>query len=187
MGDPRKLSRQGARPLDKFRAFVLGSLLRLRIICTPTAGPTQTAPGILPAKRPVATMRSPTQATTTWLLIALFAVVSGIGDGFHFVPGSGHAVELPNGLYYFGLARPQGGPSADDGTCRVGRSQHERPLVLDEDECAICGHSSKGQSRAKAVVFPLVLPVGQDVPEIASFAVDARPLLPFHARAPPIS
>ena len=135
---------------------------------------------------PVA-MRCPTRATTTWLLIALFAVVSGIGDGLHFVPGSGHAVELPNGLYYLGLGRPQGGPSADDGTCGVGRREHDSPLVLDEDECAICGHSSKGQSRAKAVDFQLALPIGQDVPQIPSAAVGARPLQPFRARAPPIS
>jgi len=131
-------------------------------------------------------MRSPTQATTTWLLIALFAVVSGIGEGLHFVPGSGHAVELPNGLYYLGLAAPQGGPAANDSTPRVAPPQHDQPLVLDEDECAICGHSSKGQSRAKAVVFPLSLPVRQDPLEIAPLAVEAQPLRPFHARAPPV-
>jgi len=132
-------------------------------------------------------MRSSTQATTIWLLIALFAVLSGIGEGLHFVPGSGHAVELPNGLYYLGLAKPQRGRSPGDGTSGVGRQEHDSPLVLDEDECAICGHLSKEQSRAKAVNFQLALPIRQDVPQIASLPVDAQPLQPFHARAPPIS
>jgi hypothetical protein len=52
-------------------------------------------------------MRSPTRAAITWVLVGLFAVIAGIGEGFHLVPGCGHAVELPGGYLLVGLADPE--------------------------------------------------------------------------------
>ena len=48
-------------------------------------------------------MRLPARATITWLLAGLLALVSGVGEGLHMIPGCGHAVELPGGVLLLGV------------------------------------------------------------------------------------
>ncbi len=132
-------------------------------------------------------MRSSSQATVTWLLAALFAVVAGFGEGLHCVPGLGHAVERPGGLFYLGLAKPHAPSSERDRWPGVSRLPGGLPLVLDEDHCALCGHFSQGQCVAKPVDFVLVLKLVEYLPELAFRRFSSSVARPFDARAPPVA
>jgi len=132
-------------------------------------------------------MSSPARATTAWLLIAVFGIVAGVGEGLHFLPGCGHAIELPGGLIYFGISLPRGAPLPDGRTPAVKEPDGESPLVLDEDECAICSLCAQGQSTVKAMDCLPALSLGQDLPGIAQRTFVARVAGAFNARAPPSS
>ena len=132
-------------------------------------------------------MRLPSRTIVTWLLAAAFAVVGGFGEGLHFVPGLGHAVELPGGLFYLGLEKPRSAPSGNGSRADVSRLPGGPPLVLDEDQCAICGHFSRGQCVAQPVEFVLALPFLEWLSESSLPGSSASVSCPFDARAPPVA
>lgn len=134
----------------------------------------------------VAAMRFPTRATITWLLAGLFALTAGVGEGWHLVPGCGHAVELPGGYVFVGLASPKSTSFPDAGSPGVGRSQDDSPPCCDEDECPICRLSGQGKLRAEAVGFCLGFAVLHGVPPTPPEISQARTRQPFDPRAPPI-
>ncbi len=132
-------------------------------------------------------MRLPSRAMITWLLTALFVVVGGFGEGLHFVPGLGHAVELPSGLFYLAPEKPHSALSGSSSQADVSRLPGGPPQVLDEDQCAICGHFSQGQCIAQPVAFALELPFSECLPEFALPGTGASVSRLFDARAPPVA
>ena len=130
-------------------------------------------------------MRLPSRAMITWLLAAGFAAAGGLGEGLHSVPGLGHAVSLPGGLFYLGLARPSSACSGTNSQTDVSRLPGGPPLVLDEDQCAICGHFSRGQCIARPVTFVLALPLVECLPELILPRAGRSIPRAFDARAPP--
>ena len=132
-------------------------------------------------------MRFSSRAATTWFLAGLFGVVAGMGEGLHLIPGCGHAVELPHGYLFVGLAKPKSTARPDDPSPAVGRPQGGSPSCYDEGDCPICRLSGQGKVIAAGVSFPLVLPIADHLPAIALQASPARAPQPFDARAPPIA
>jgi hypothetical protein len=130
-------------------------------------------------------MRIPARAKLTWLLATVLTVMAGAGEGLHLLPGCGHAVEIPGGLLYLGIDAPEEPLSSRDGNPTCGSPEGDSPLILDEDECAICSVCAQSQSRAKAVQFVFVLLVAQSVPEVAPGDIYIRTAESFDARAPP--
>ena len=132
-------------------------------------------------------MHVPARVTTTWALVAVFATATGVGEGWHFVPGNGHLVELPSGYLCVGITLCQatarlsgGGPALDNG-------ERESFPRKDEGDCVICRLFGQGQFRAETVHFVAATPFGQDLPA-AAFSAFCEPILPpFHARAPPLA
>ena len=132
-------------------------------------------------------MRFPTRTTISWFLVGLLALVSGVGEGFHLIPGSGHVVELPGGYLFVGLVKPKSTFCLDNPSPSVGCPQGESPPCYDEDECPICRLSGQGQSFAEGICLLPVLPVADDLPAIAPCVSHADTPLPFDARAPPVA
>jgi hypothetical protein len=131
-------------------------------------------------------MRSSTRTTVTWFLAALFAAVSGAGEGLHFLPGCGHATAVPGGLLYFGVAKRQWTASVDWGGALVGRQAGQGPLIRAEDECAICTHVARGQALGQAVHSPMTLPLLEYLPAVVIPAFSGGLGGRYRARAPPI-
>ncbi len=127
------------------------------------------------------------RAVLTWLFTVLFAAVGGFGEGLHSVSGLGHAVELPGGLFYLGLDKPHSANSETGAQPAVSRWPGSPPLVFDEDQCAICGHFSRGQCVAQPVEFTVELPVLEYLPELGIDRTSGSVSQPFDARAPPVA
>jgi hypothetical protein len=131
-------------------------------------------------------MRLPTRATISWLLAALLALAAGLGEGWHFIPGCGHAVELPSGYILIGLASPKaiGSPDADFPALRGPRG--DSPPCYAEDECPICRLCGQGKLRTEAAGFSLALAVLHAVPATPPNTSQVPTCQPFDARAPPV-
>lgn len=123
----------------------------------------------------------------TWTLAPWFALLFAVGEGWHFVPGNGHWVDLPNGrgLIVGGAARfdvsrvPDAGPA-------VTASRPEDLPHRDAGSCLIC--RLVGQAKLPRVEFdgPSWKPFAQPVAELARPVFGTHISTPFHARAPPL-
>jgi len=131
-------------------------------------------------------MRSPAQTAITWLAACLFAAMSLVGEGLHWLPGCGHAVPLPGGYVFVGIDKAQAGPFADGNTPGITRQPCDWPLVLDEDECPICRLLATGQSPGQTVAFLLHSPIGEHLLAIFAGDVHLQTARAFQARAPPL-
>jgi hypothetical protein len=126
------------------------------------------------------------RATISWLLAGIFALASGVGEGWHLIPGCGHAVELPGGYLFLGVTGPESACSPDTGPPAVRRPQGDSIPCYDEDECPICRVSGQGKLRTYAPGLWLVLAVLHAVPATPPPISQARARQPFDARAPPL-
>ena len=130
-------------------------------------------------------MHVPTRVTTTWVLAALFALATGVDQGWHFVPGNGHLVEVPGGYVGVGITLCRAYPSLSGGEPALDNPEREAFPRAHEGDCAICRLSGQGQSRAETVHFVPAIPFGQDLPA-TTFSGPCEPIRPpFQARAPP--
>ncbi len=130
-------------------------------------------------------MHVPTRVTTTWALAALFVAATGVGEGWHFVPGNGHVVQLPGGYLCVGITLPQGIPAFSGCGPALDNRQRESFPCENEGDCIICRLSGQGQSPTETVSFVAAAPLVQDLPPAAFSAFCERILPPFWARAPP--
>ena len=139
-----------------------------------------------PCMKVFAAMHVRCRAMVTYLLAGVFAAACGIGEGLHSIPGCGHAVELPGGLFYLGLVKPAPTDSIGYGELGVLRQQGQPPLILDEAECAICTNGAQGQTPTKAVDFEIRLPLVEHLPAIVTPTLSACVPKSFDARGPPV-
>lgn len=114
------------------------------------------------------------------------AMIAGLGEGLHYIPGCGHGILVGNRIFLLGISMPAFNHLTD------GREHLERPRttdipIYDEDQCAIC--STAGQISIKADFFQLVLvmPVVHDLPAIVLHDTLATTVFFFRARAPPLA
>jgi hypothetical protein len=130
-------------------------------------------------------MRPRTRAKIAWLLTGLFVAICAPGDALHFLPGCGHAVEVPGGLWYFGLPAPE----VDLSDAAVGatvRAPRPNPApICGSEQCAICGHFSLAQSSAVAVVLLPAPAILADLPPLDLPPAPAILTQAFQSRAPP--
>lgn len=89
-------------------------------------------------------------------LAATVAVVSGVGEGLHFLPGLGHAVRLPSGhLLCLGVEWPGSAAAQTDSRGlrqeRFGLPRTGLPPILAEDECAVCCVCANASQQARIV------------------------------------
>jgi hypothetical protein len=122
-----------------------------------------------------------------WTLAAWFAVLVAVDEGWHFVPGNAHWVELPNGHgLVVGMAARSDADHRPDGGSAVTTGRPDGLPLKDADACVICRLSGQAKLPRLALDDPCLEPFQQPV------AVAARPLSclcvssPFHARAPPL-
>jgi len=120
-----------------------------------------------------------------WLLIASLAIVSGVNEGLHFIPGFGHAVEEGERFLLLGLGSP-GGQRPTDNRMGVERSDGPSIPIYDEDQCAICSVVGQSSMASDSPQFFLVMPLVHDVPAVVSCIAPAATARLFQARAPPL-
>lgn len=76
--------------------------------------------------------------TVASLLVALLAVIAGLGEGLHLLPGLGHGVIVGDHLLLLGIESPccQGRAS---GPAFFSDGHHGQSVpILDEDDCPVC-------------------------------------------------
>lgn len=111
--------------------------------------------------------------------------MSGVGEAWHLVPGSGHAVELPGGLLLLGLTRAPT-TRGDGGDTALGHSRGDSFPCFGEDECPICRLCAQGKSPAKAARFFAAFSVAHAVSTASPPAYRAAAPSDFDVRAPPL-
>ena len=131
-------------------------------------------------------MRVPSRSITTWILAAFFSAAVGLGEGWHFVPGNGHLVEVPGGsCVCVGITLPRAA-LLDQGDVPTVDSGRQRAVpVEDEDDCPICRISGQGQLQAEAVDFASAISGGRERAVVADSAFCEHVISPFNARGPP--
>jgi len=130
-------------------------------------------------------MLSGIHKSIAWLLIATLAVVAGAGEGLHWIPGSGHGVEVGNQIFLLGISLPEHRQPIH-GWSRVERPEGQNIPINDEDLCAICSMVGQSCTSADSVQFVLLVPVVHDLrPVVLCDAPAATPRL-FQIRAPPL-
>jgi hypothetical protein len=130
-------------------------------------------------------MLSKTRATITWFCLLSFAAISGLGEGFHFLPGCGHAVSAGNTNVWMGAIDPGMRLGSSDGTTRIERPLKSRSPITTAEQCPICQHFSFASSVASAVVFVAVSTAVQTLPATTCPQPPPTTAGPFQARAPP--
>lgn len=120
-----------------------------------------------------------------WTLIVALTVISGVGEGLHFVPGCGHAT--PDGSHYFllGVGGLAAQFSADGQEC-VDRHDGSSIPIYDEDQCSICSLIGQHSTAAKSFQFILVMPLVHELPAVAIIDTPVATTCCFQARAPPL-
>ncbi len=116
-----------------------------------------------------------------WFFAAVFAAITGVGEGLHMLPGMGHAIRLPDGSY-LGLAREG---AKEDPTDRVQPPTDPVLPLIDSDQCPICNHLSLISPTAQAVSIVAAPVWVADLPVCDRPA--PRPCVAevFRARGPP--
>jgi len=122
---------------------------------------------------------------TACILIILLAIVSGVGEGLHWIPGCGHGVPIGNTVMWLGISVPDTRGPADDRP-HVGRPQDQDIPVYSEDQCAICSAVGQNCTSVDSAPLPLVVPLVQDLPPVAVCVLPATTIRPSQARAPPL-
>jgi hypothetical protein len=123
--------------------------------------------------------------TTSWLFVALFALLSALGEGLHLVPGCGHLVDFAQGVLPVGLRRPATLLPPDHGNQQLERFGLDFFQVLQPGMCPICNFVAQAKQSAETVGIescrvPLAL-----LPSLDSDDVTPNHWHAFHARAPP--
>jgi hypothetical protein len=119
-----------------------------------------------------------------WLLIATLAIVAGVNEGLHFLPGFGHAVEDGNRVLLLGVGSP-GAQRSTDSRVRVERPDGPSIPIYDEDQCAICSVVGQSSMSSDSPQLFLVMPLVHDLPALALCGAPASTGHSFRARAPP--
>jgi hypothetical protein len=119
-----------------------------------------------------------------WSLAAIFLAISAAGESLHYLPGCGHAVELPGGYLFLGLSIP-GFPSVGPRPTGISQPRGVPIPLRDAGTCAICeffAHSSSPTATANAM--PALDLLGH-LAAAVRVDVDLVRLLPAQARGPP--
>jgi hypothetical protein len=120
----------------------------------------------------------------TWFYVALFAALSGVGEGLHFLPGCGHAVAAGQRYLWMGATEPGTVLGLGDGVTRLQCPKRDHPPILAE-QCPICQHFSFASSAAARVAFVAVSALVQDLSVPICPAPRPTTVASFQARAPP--
>ena len=120
-----------------------------------------------------------------WFLIAALAMISGLGEGLHYIPGCGHGTPVGERLFLLGVGAPIAQLPPD---CRLHMERADGPEipVYDEDQCAICSVIGQKTTTTDSVQFILVVPLVHDLPAASIPAAPTAPIRCFQARAPPL-
>jgi len=128
-------------------------------------------------------MRTHAYKATAWLLIAILAIVAGVGEALHWIPGCGHGVPVGNRIVLLGIALP-GAEAPTDGLPHVDRQGQSIP-VYDEDQCAICSAVASRFSKSAPVQLILAMPLVHELPALVFYEADSEAPRSFQIRAPP--
>jgi hypothetical protein len=128
--------------------------------------------------------------SAAWLLVALVAIVGGVGEGLHLIPGLGHGIIVGNQVLVHGEGLADFG-GAQSGSCSESRPPCcgepdglEGVVLLDEDDCPICQILSK--TFAPGDGAPAVsLAVCAEQLTAEGIGVEAAPPAIYQARVPP--
>lgn len=120
-----------------------------------------------------------------WVLVATLALVAGIGDGLHLIPGCGHGVPVGDRTLLLGISVPWDHRTTDDRP-HVERPEGQDIPIYDEDQCAICSVVGQSCTSGDSAPLVLVMPLACDLPAVVLCDAPVATAHPFQARAPPL-
>jgi len=129
-------------------------------------------------------MKPSRQRTFAWLLVGLFGLAHGVGEGWHYVPGNGHLVEWPGRCLFVGVVPPRASPTCAEGLARVQPARGPAVPAADEADCPICRLVAQAQWLLSGC-FEALPSLAGHVAAGTSYLWHAATLQPFDARAPP--
>lgn len=130
-------------------------------------------------------MHHPTHASIIWFLAALFSLLSAVGEGWHSIPGCGHAVELPGNYLLVGATCQKGAFPVGVRSPGVESPRGNSLPCYGEDECPICRVLGQNSLRVEVAGFRPVFTTLDAVSAISLQILRVQSWWPFGARAPP--
>ena len=130
-------------------------------------------------------MLAPFHRIVAYTLIVLLTIISGVGEGLHWIPGCGHATPVGDSFLLLGI------DLADTDHPTNGRSHVQRPEepdvpVFDEDECPVCSMVGQTCTAGEFVSHSLEALLVQECLPPVCLVVSLNTRQLFHARAPPL-
>ncbi len=122
--------------------------------------------------------------TAAWTLAALLAIIAGVGEGLHFIPGLGHGVMVGERVLVLGEVpdKPRIGLDAEP-CCACTHGGQSVPIV-EEDDCPICQIIGASFAPDAAAAMPALAVVAEHFLAAPAVAAVPAPAV-YHARAPP--
>ncbi len=118
------------------------------------------------------------------MLVALLAIVAGLGEGLHMIPGLGHGVIVGERVLVLGETPDHSPVGFNVEPCCVCNQCGKSIPIVDEDDCPICQILGASFAPDAAAAMPAVdVVAGQpvSVPPVAAAPASAF----YQARAPP--
>ncbi|MBN2577793.1 MAG: hypothetical protein JXB10_02290 [Pirellulales bacterium] len=124
--------------------------------------------------------------TVAWILIVLLAIIAGVSEGLHWIPGCGHGVFVGDQILLLGIEAPDAHWPAD-ARIRVERPRSKSIPFYDEDECAICSAVGHVFKSADSVPMTMAAPLVDNLPLFTFCLLPGTRGYSFQARAPPLA
>ncbi|MBN2216435.1 MAG: hypothetical protein JW719_03565 [Pirellulales bacterium] len=120
-------------------------------------------------------------------MIALLAIISGVGEGLHWIPGCGHGVWVGDSVVWLGVDVPAA-QCPTDGRPGMDRPSSSRDIpIYDEDQCAICSAVARSCATVDSAPLVLAAPLVQDLSPAPSCILHTANVRPAQARSPPLA
>ena len=100
-------------------------------------------------------------ALPVYFVAGLLALTTAVGEGLHWLPGMGHAVEISGRLVLKGVTGPS--PSAPaGGGCALDGARTLWPPIRPEQDCPVCRICAENLTIAEASLLCQVMPLVHD-------------------------
>lgn len=123
-----------------------------------------------------------------WSLAALLALVAGMGEGLHLLPGCGHGTEVGGVVLWVGcFSSDNSSPTNDHDGPGVTVPGKPAPPIQGEEACTICSKLGKHFTPPSPIAVGIAARLQSELPVVVLRDVPVETAGAIQARAPPLA